>query len=187
MKKSLNSLTPCPKFDSIEHNIKELAIEVKITPYDIVTQLQKDIANNNQVICDLKDEVGKQTQLLANILQLLWTPHPAFTEDNCLVLDMVAEFGTIAISAIHDLEIKEQARSQAEATTTHFKADVEASAVVATAKDGAPTSATPGRVASQVDDDKEWEMNFEEPSQSEGSTRMKMKKSTLTSLSQSFL
>ncbi|KAI3770735.1 hypothetical protein L6452_01878 [Arctium lappa] len=64
----------------------------------IVTQLQKDVVDNTHALYDLKVEAGKQTQQLTNILQLLRTPPlPFFTEDDRLALDMVAEFGTMAI------------------------------------------------------------------------------------------
>ncbi|KAI3707536.1 hypothetical protein L6452_26155 [Arctium lappa] len=94
---------------------------------DIVSLLQKDVSVNTQVLCDLKSKADRQTHLLDDILQQLKTPHPpSFTEDYLLAQDMVTKFGTMAISAIHDLETKEQARSQVEAVTTHSRAEVEA-------------------------------------------------------------
>ncbi|KAI3770622.1 hypothetical protein L6452_01762 [Arctium lappa] len=76
---------------------------------DVVSQLQKDVSTNTQVLCDWKSEANKQTQLLADILQQLRNPlPPSFIEDKCLPLDMVVEFGTFVITAIQDLDVNPQ-------------------------------------------------------------------------------
>ncbi|KAI3681187.1 hypothetical protein L6452_35972 [Arctium lappa] len=171
--------TSKPQFDVINNSINELATEVRNT-VEVVQSQTSSLQNLHRTISSVSDGLSTKadnselqalkaivTQLQKDVL--LQTPlFPSFTEDDPLALDMVAEFGTMAITTIHDIEIKEQARSQAEIVAAKSKATAEASAVVATTNDGAPTSADPDCDASHVDDDKEGELNSEEPSQSEG-------------------
>ncbi|KAI3672867.1 hypothetical protein L6452_38967 [Arctium lappa] len=136
--------TSGPKFDAINTSIKELTTEVKNTT-DAVQSQSSSLQNLQQAITSVSGDLA--TKADNSELQGL--------------KDVVAQLHK-------DVSVNTQIKKQDRSAGTHSKAEVEAAAAVDTANVVIPTSTTPDTVASPVDDDKEEEMNFEEPSQAEG-------------------